>query len=59
MWGNVTYSYTGRPDKPDRLFYMPKPSPFKLICFLKSSCLTYLLNELGRTGFPVGWAIGP
>ena len=59
MWKNVIYSYTGWPNRSYRLFYKHKPSPFKLIGFLKSSCLTYLLNELGRAGLLVGRAIGP
>jgi len=59
MWENIIYSYTGRLDRFDRLFYKPKPSPFKLIGFLKSSCLTYLLNELGQTKLLIGRAIDP
>jgi len=53
MRKNVIYSYTGRPDRHDMLFYEPKSSPFKLIGFLKSSCLTYLLNKLGRAELSV------
>jgi len=59
MWKEVIYSYTGRPDRLDRLFYKPKCGLFKLIGFLKSSSLTHLLNELGRAGLLVGRAIGP
>lgn len=44
--------------RPDRIFYMPKPKLFKLIGFLKSSCLTYLLNELDQTRFSVGQTVG-
>ena len=32
MWKNIIYSYTSWLD---RLFYKPKPNPFKLIGFLK------------------------
>jgi len=59
MWKNVIYSCTGWPDRLNRLFYKPKSDLIKLVGFLKSSGLTYLLNDLGQVGLLVGRAIGP
>ena len=56
---NVIYSFTGRADRLHGLFYKPKSGLFKFIDFLKSSSLTHLLKELGRTWLLVGQAIGP